>query len=381
MVGERGVRLSGGQKQRVAIARAILQNPRILLLDEATSALDAESEHLVKEALDKLMIGRTTVIVAHRLSTVRQANQVAVIHRGAVAAVGTHDELLEISPLYARLVRRQLLTAEHMNGRDAPGSRARGASGETGAAGGRVSAGTTPLHVVLSAKEVTAISSLPEPGDAFDLELDGSKATPSGNANEDEGDSGGISGSKQKKAKNSKGGGTASEHTYITVSGAASAAGVGSLLQLQPTPSPSPLSPPTTSAMDYNAARDLDSRRGHHHVSLSVDEDSVDEYRLGLRSGHGVNESKFDESSGAHSSSSAGHGPSRGSIGTRGRRNPLIAIASGASAAGVDAGSFEAHERDVAASPSEATSTGSAADADADEDLREDEGELTGLLH
>jgi ABC-type multidrug transport system fused ATPase/permease subunit len=108
VVGERGVRLSGGQRQRIAIARAVLQDPKLLLLDEASSALDAESEHLVKAALERLMLGRTTVLVAHRLSTVRAAAKIFVIDAGVVAAEGTHDELLAASPLYARLVRRQL---------------------------------------------------------------------------------------------------------------------------------------------------------------------------------------------------------------------------------------------------------------------------------
>ncbi len=109
-VGERGVRLSGGQKQRVAIARALLADPRILVLDEATSALDAESEHLVKEALERLMVGRTTLIIAHRLSTVRDADRVCVIDAGTVAEEGTHDSLLQRDGLYRRLVERQFAT-------------------------------------------------------------------------------------------------------------------------------------------------------------------------------------------------------------------------------------------------------------------------------
>ncbi|CAA2979723.1 ABC transporter B family member 11-like [Olea europaea subsp. europaea] len=108
MVGEHGTQLSGGQKQRVAIARAILKDPRILLLDEATSALDAESERIVQEALDRIMINRTTVVVAHRLSTVRNANMIAVIHQGKMVEKGTHFDLLQDSEgAYSQLIRLQ----------------------------------------------------------------------------------------------------------------------------------------------------------------------------------------------------------------------------------------------------------------------------------
>ncbi|XP_010029395.2 ABC transporter B family member 27 [Eucalyptus grandis] len=108
MVGERGLRLSGGQKQRVAIARALLMDPRVLLLDEATSALDAESEYLVQDAMDSLMRGRTVLVIAHRLSTVKSADTVAVVSDGQIAESGTHEELLSQDGIYTALVRRQL---------------------------------------------------------------------------------------------------------------------------------------------------------------------------------------------------------------------------------------------------------------------------------
>jgi ATP-binding cassette, subfamily B, bacterial MsbA len=107
MVGERGVRLSGGQRQRVAIARAILKDPRILLLDEATSSLDNESEHLVQEALARLMQNRTTVIIAHRLSTIRIAHRIAVLDKGRIVELGSHDQLLAEGGLYAKLYEMQ----------------------------------------------------------------------------------------------------------------------------------------------------------------------------------------------------------------------------------------------------------------------------------
>ena len=105
------MQLSGGQKQRVAIARAVLKDPRILILDEATSALDAESEHLVHEALERLMRGRTTVVIAHRLSTVLGAARVVVLDGGAIVQSGTHDALMAEEGLYRRLVERQFVGA------------------------------------------------------------------------------------------------------------------------------------------------------------------------------------------------------------------------------------------------------------------------------
>ena len=106
-LGEKGLRLSGGQRQRISLARALLRDPPILLLDEATSALDAENERLVQAALEKLMVGRTTLVIAHRLATVVNADRIAVVEHGKLVATGTHAELLENSPLYAHLAALQ----------------------------------------------------------------------------------------------------------------------------------------------------------------------------------------------------------------------------------------------------------------------------------
>ena len=106
-LGERGVRLSGGQRQRIAIARAILADRPVLLLDEATSALDAESERMVQLALERLMAGRTVLIIAHRLATIRHADRIAVMEHGRIIATGSHDVLAQTNPLYGRLAALQ----------------------------------------------------------------------------------------------------------------------------------------------------------------------------------------------------------------------------------------------------------------------------------
>jgi ATP-binding cassette subfamily B protein len=112
LLGERGVRLSGGQRQRIAIARAILADRPILLLDEATSALDAESERIVQRALEQLMARRTVLMIAHRLSTVRHADRIAVMEHGRIVALGTHDALIRDNPLYARLAALQFVVGD-----------------------------------------------------------------------------------------------------------------------------------------------------------------------------------------------------------------------------------------------------------------------------
>ncbi len=116
-IGEDGIKLSGGEKQRLAIARAILSDPRILILDEATSALDSETEALIQEALDRLMAGRTSFVVAHRLSTIVKADKIVVMEKGVIREMGSHAELLALGGIYAGLYNQQFKVA--LEGRDA----------------------------------------------------------------------------------------------------------------------------------------------------------------------------------------------------------------------------------------------------------------------
>jgi len=114
-VGERGAFLSGGQKQRITIAKAFLKNPRILILDEATSSLDAESEQLIQEAMGRLIAGRTTFIIAHRLSTVINADQILVLSGGSIVETGSHSELLLKGGIYRDFYTRQFRSAKAAN--------------------------------------------------------------------------------------------------------------------------------------------------------------------------------------------------------------------------------------------------------------------------
>jgi len=114
IVGERGVSLSGGQKQRVALARALVMDPRILILDDATSNVDTETEHAIQRALDELMVGRTTFIIAHRLVTLKRADLILVLDRGRIVERGTHETLLRNGGLYAEIYDLQLRDQEDL---------------------------------------------------------------------------------------------------------------------------------------------------------------------------------------------------------------------------------------------------------------------------
>jgi ATP-binding cassette subfamily B protein len=113
-IGERGVRLSGGQKQRLSIARVFLKNPPILILDEATSALDNTTEILIQQALDELCVGRTTLVVAHRLSTIKNADEIAVVADGRIVEQGTHAQLLALDGEYSKLYKLQFRAASEL---------------------------------------------------------------------------------------------------------------------------------------------------------------------------------------------------------------------------------------------------------------------------
>jgi ABC-type multidrug transport system fused ATPase/permease subunit len=118
VIGEMGMQLSGGQRQRLAIARALLKNAPVLILDEATSSLDLDSERLVQDALDNLMTTRTSLVIAHRLSTVRKADRIVVLVDGSVAEEGTHEELMAKKTEYSRLYTLQLIEEESVAGQE-----------------------------------------------------------------------------------------------------------------------------------------------------------------------------------------------------------------------------------------------------------------------
>jgi len=112
MLGERGVGLSGGERQRISIARAVLKDPSILILDEATSAVDSETESIIQEAIERIINGRTTIMIAHRLSTLKKADKIIVVDEGKIAEMGSHNELMEKRGKYYKLVKIQSLASE-----------------------------------------------------------------------------------------------------------------------------------------------------------------------------------------------------------------------------------------------------------------------------
>lgn len=118
MLGERGVGLSGGEKQRLSIARAVLKNPSILIFDEATAAVDSETESQIQEAIDRLISGRTTLMIAHRLSTLRKANKILVVDQGKIIENGSHDELMALKGKYYRLIEIQSLSEKLQRDRE-----------------------------------------------------------------------------------------------------------------------------------------------------------------------------------------------------------------------------------------------------------------------
>jgi ATP-binding cassette subfamily B protein len=119
MLGERGVGISGGEKQRLSIARAVLKNPSILVFDEATAAVDSETENLIQEAIERLISGRTTLMIAHRLSTLRKANKIIVLDQGRIIECGSHDELMALKGKYHRLIEIQAM-GKHQDGLTVP---------------------------------------------------------------------------------------------------------------------------------------------------------------------------------------------------------------------------------------------------------------------